>query len=220
MVSNDFLRCTFLFRGVNNDEISKILEENPPKIISYKRGDKIYSSIDEKLVGFIVSGSCEIRRLKSDGSKTVLNCLGQNGSFGIMSVFSSEEFPTQIFDLKNSEILYFTDSQIKDIVNNNLQISQNLINFLVNRISFLNKKIATFSGTRVEERRAAFLLCQAHEHCSDSFHLNHQKTSEEINAGRASVYRALASLEDAGLISVNQKIISIKDHEGLERITK
>ena len=220
MVSNEFLKQTFLFRGVDDKELSALLSANAPRKISYRRGDTVYSSSDEKLVGFIISGECEIRRTKTDGSRVVLNILHENGSFGILSVFSKEDFPTQIFALRNSEILYFSEEQIKHFVNSNLQIATNLVNFLVGRLNFLNKKIATFSGTRVEDRLAAFLLCQAEEHSSLSFPFNCQKTAEEINAGRASVYRALASLEESGLITFDNKKIYIKDPEGLERNTK
>ena len=205
MQINEFLSSTFLFSGLASSEIEALIKENPPSIKSYKRGDLVYSCADGRLVGFIVSGECEIRRVRSDGSKTVLNSLHQNASFGILSVFSSEEFPTQVFATRNSEILYFTQTQI---------------NFLAGRISFLNKKIETFSGTRVEDRLSAFILIEADKFGSLSFPFNVQKTAEEINAGRASVYRALASLEENGLIFMSEKIIYIKDLKGLERIVK
>lgn len=220
MLQNDFIKSCFIFKGVDEGVLNQLLNTNPPKVMSYKRGDIVYSSSKEKLVGFVASGKCEVRRIKPDGSKTVLNSLSKNGSFGILSVFSDEEFPTQIFALTNCDILYFTDEQIRYFANNNLQISTNIINFLANRISFLNKKIATFSGTRVEDRLSAFLLCESEKHCSDIFAFNCQKTSEEINAGRASVYRAISSLEEADLISLVDKKIYIKDRQGLERMTK
>ena len=72
----------------------------------------------------------------------------------------------------------------------------------------------------MEDRLSAFLLCQADEYGSDSFPFNCLKTSEEINAGRASVYRAAALLEDAGLIKLDNKKIYIIDRNGLERNTK
>ena len=220
MEFTELLKDSFLFRGIDEKEFASLLEQHPPNILSYKRGDKVYSSEDEDRVGFILKGQCEIRRIKPDGSKTVLNCLNEGGSFGILSVFSNEEFPTQIFALRNSEILYFTSAQIKHFIKNNSHISTNLINFLVNRINFLNKKITTFSGTRVEDRLAAFLICQTERQGLGPFPFNCQKTAEEINAGRASVYRAISSLEDSGYISTDNKTITILDLEGLERITK
>ena len=187
MQSNDFIKSCFLFKGVKEETLVQLLKDNPPKIAGYKRGDTVYSPSEEKLVGFVVKGRCEIRRIKPDGSKTVLNSLSENGSFGILSAFSDEEFPTQIFALTNCEVLYFTGEQIRHFVNSNLQISTNLINFLVNRVSFLNKKIATFSGTRVEDRLSAFLLCESEKYSSDTFPFNCQKTAKSIDCIDANI---------------------------------
>lgn len=172
------------------------------------------------MVGFVLSGRCEIGLNRGEGSKTVLNILSEGDSFGVLSVYSDDEFPTRVYATKNSEILFFTADQIRDFANNYSQISSNIILFLANRISFLNKKIATFSGIRVENRLATFLLSESVRNKSHSFPFNCNKTAEAINAGRASVYRAIASLEEEGLISLVEKIIYIKDHEGLERISK
>ncbi|MBO7196919.1 MAG: Crp/Fnr family transcriptional regulator [Clostridia bacterium] len=177
------------------------------------------SETDEKKVGFVHSGRCEIQIPKEDGSKTVLNILAKGDSFGILSLYA-EDFPTQILATKNSEIIFFSAEQIAYFVNNYSQISSNLINFLANRIIFLNKKIATFSGNRVENRLAAFLLCESSRTGCSSFPFNRQKTAEEINAGRASVYRALDSLINEELIKLTDKQITILDREGLERISK
>ena len=214
------LSQSFLFQGINEDMLSWIIEGSPPTVISFKRGDLVYSSSKLRSVGFILSGIYEIRLDKSDGTKTVLNILEQSDSFGILSVYSSDEFPTQVYATKNSEIMFFTDEQIKVFVNNYSHISSNLIAFLANRISFLNKKIATFSGSRVEARLAAFLLTERAKYHSDSFPFNAKKTSEKINVGRASVYRGIDALEELSLIELVDKKIYIKDLIGLERITK
>ena len=216
-----FLKNTFLFSGLNVDEISRLVDTYPAEIISYKRGEKIYSSLtDARKVGIVLDGKCEVRREKNDGSRVVLNTLGRSESFGILSVLTSDEFPTSIIALKNTQVLYFTSEQIDYFVNNSSQISRNIIKFLANRVVFLNKKIATFSGTRVEDRLAAFILCERAIKCCDEFSFNCQKTSEEINAGRASVYRALESLQKMDLIKFDHKKIYIIDLLGLERIAK
>lgn len=221
MENTDILMRSHLFSGIDKKVISDILAKNPPKIKEFKRGDLVFSSANEiPFVGFILSGRCEIQLNRSDGSRTVLNILSESDSFGILSVYSADEFPTQIYATKNSEILFFTSEQMTSIVNNYSQISSNVIKFLANRICFLNKKIATFSGTTATDRLASFLLCERDRYGSDEFQFNCQKTAEEINCGRASVYRALSSLENAGLILIVDKKIYIKDLIGLERITK
>ena len=217
----EILSKTFLFSGIGAEEISKLLDGIDFEEASYLRGELIYSidSRDSK-IGFVKSGRCEVRHLKGDTASAVLNVLNEGDTFGVLSVLSEKEFPTHIFATKNSTILFLKKEDLLKIVNNNSQIAMNLINFLANRISFLNEKIATFSGTRVENRLASHLLSESRRLASLSFDFNCKKCSEAINAGRASVYRALASLESDGLISVVDKKINILDQEGLERISK
>lgn len=216
----ELLSDSFLFRGVSREELSRLLRGNEPKISSYKKGELIYSSANsERLVGFILSGGCEVRRERSSCGPVLLNLLGRGDSFGILSIFSDEDFPTCIYAARSCEILFFTDWQIQGFIAASPTVNQNLIKFLAGRIAFLNKKIATFSGNRVEDRLAAFLLCEADKYSSDVFPFNYVKCGEEINAGRASVYRAVASLEGEGLIKITEKQVHITDRAGLERIT-
>jgi Fe2+ or Zn2+ uptake regulation protein len=85
-------------------------------------------------------------------------------------------------------------------------------------VNFLNRKIATFSAKSVESKLAAFILDECERQSSDTITFNAKKTSEEIGAGRASVYRALASLQDSGLILFTNKQTTIINKTDLERI--
>ncbi|MBE6532679.1 MAG: Crp/Fnr family transcriptional regulator [Ruminococcaceae bacterium] len=217
----EILGKTFLFSGIETEEISSLLRDVSFEEVGFARGELIYSSSSaDSKIGFILSGRCEVRHLKGDSASAVLNVLGEGEAFGVLSVLSEKEFPTHIFATKNSTILFLKKEDLLKIVNNNSQIAINLINFLANRISFLNEKIATFSGTRVENRLASHLISESKRNASTSFVFNCKKCSEAINAGRASVYRALASLEADGLITVADKKINIIDLDGLERISK
>ena len=214
-----FFSRTFLFKEIDENTVKKILDLYPPKMVRYKRNETIVP-FQDKMVGFLFSGQLNVIRDHVDGSPTVLNQLNVGDSFGILSVISNEEYSTKVYVSKNCEVLYFTDEQIMSFVNNYSQISMNLIEFLANRISFLNKKIETFSGSKVDNKLASFLVLESEKHQSLAFPLNHKKCSETINSGRASVYRSLASLESKGLIKVESKIIYISDPEGLERMSK
>ena len=215
------LARSFLFKGMDTEQIKSMISKHPPRVVTYKRGELVYSSADsEGLVGFVLFGRCDVGIHRTDGSNTVLNTLEPGGSFVILSVYSAEGSSTQIFAARNSDIAFFTAEQIRYFVKNYSQTSSNLINFLANRISFLNKKIVTFSANRVEARLAAFLLSESERLCETTFPFNCQRTSAAINAGRASVYRALASLENEGLIKFETKIVKLFDLKGLERIIK
>lgn len=212
---------SFLFSGIEKDELVRLITAYTPAIKTYKRGELVYSSADpDAKVGFVFSGRCEIRLDRHDGAKALLNSLSVSDSFGVLSVYSEEEFPTKIYAAVNSSVIFFSAEQIKEFVNSNSQISANLVRFLAERISFLNKKIATLSQGRVEDKLAAQLLLEWRKCGSPEFDFNCSKTGERIGAGRASVYRALSSLESDGLIKFDNKKIHILDPQGLERMTK
>ncbi len=206
----EVLKKTFLFSGLNSEEISSILTNKEMLTKHFLRGDTIYSCDDEqKKIGFVISGSCEVRKKKSTSGEALLNTLSVSDSFGILSVFSNDKFPTQIFASKNCEILFFTKQEIEEYVNSSSQIASNLVSFLINRINFLNEKIAILSSTRVEDRLIQYLIFEAKRNGCDSFYFNITKTSDAINAGRASLYRALQTLEDEEIISLCDKQIKI-----------
>ena len=220
MTIYDVLQKSFLFSGLSSEQIFSLLSDKKMLTNRFSRGDTIYSCDDEeKKIGFVISGSCEVRKRKSASGEALLNILSVSDSFGILSVFSNDKFPTQIFASKNCEILFFTKQEIEHYVNSSSQIASNLLNFLINRINFLNEKIAILSSTRVEDRLIQYLVFEAKRNGSDSFNFNISKTSEAINAGRASVYRALEALEKEKIISLVNKKIIINDLNGLERIT-
>ena len=215
----EILAKSFLFKGLDQKTISKIIESNPPKITGYKRNDLIYpSKSPDEAVGFVIHGKCEIRTLRADSGKTVINILSPGDSFGILSVFSGDDFPTEIYAAVNSTVLFFSKEQIIGFANNCSQISTNIITFLAERVNFLNRKIATFSAKSVESKLASFILDECEKQSSDTIIFNAKKTSEEIGAGRASVYRALSSLQVSGLIIFTNKQIQVINKKELERI--
>ena len=218
---NNFLSDTFLFRGLSAAEIESLISDVSICTEKYKRADIVCSrdSVDER-IGFILSGKCEILRQRCDGSSLSLNTLETHSCFGVLSAFSDSEFPTEIRAMRDSEILFISKADIQDLIARCPTVSLNIIGFLADRISFLNKKIATFTCSKAEDKLASFLVSEYAIRKTLSFPFNCQKTASVLNMGRASLYRALQSLCDSGLIDYDTKKITIKNLQELERTTK
>jgi CRP-like cAMP-binding protein len=99
-------------------------------------------------------------------------------------------------------------------------VAMNIIEFFARKVGFLNDKIASFSGGSVEEKLAGYILEQQRKNNSLSFDFNKKKSAEALNCGRASLYRAIAALEEVGYVTFDSKKIFINDLKGLERIFK
>lgn len=217
----DFLSDVFLFKDMSKDMISKAISDISLSTVDYSKRDEIYSPIfSERRLGFVVSGECKVERIRHDGTSVPLNVMKQGNSFGIVSVLKSEdEFPTRITATKDTKVLYISLEDTWKLIKNYTEISQNVISFLAGKIIFLNKKIATFSEDSVEDKLSSFLSNEYIKYGAE-FHFNCKRTAESISVGRASLYRALASLTEENVIKLENKKIYITDPEGLERKSK
>ena len=218
----DRVAALFLFEHVKNDRIDELIDTLTPEIKMFSAGETIYSPSEFKTkMGFILDGTCVVERQRSDGTSIPLNQLGCGDAFGVISVFSdSGEFPTFIKAKKEATVLFFDKSDVLYLVKNEPEIAMNIINFLGDKIAFLNNKISTFSADNTEQKVAKFLAYESRKKGAQCFVFNCKKTSEALNIGRASLYRAIDSLTQHGIIKLENKIINITDLEGLERITK
>ena len=219
---NEFFSSVFLFASLPEEKLETAISECEPELRTYQRGELIFTPENyEKEIGFVYFGECEIKRRKSDGTEVVLNNLKVGNSFGILAVLSDEEeYPTVISARTSASILFIKKSKLLRAVRHYPTVAMNVINFLTKKISFLNKKIATFSSESVEEKLRCFLLEEYSKNGATVFPLNCKKCSEAISSGRASVYRGIDALVKSGLIKYENKKITIIDLKGLERTQK
>lgn len=217
----DFLSTTFLFSDVDKEVIRSNVKESDVRIEDYAAKEWIFTpSSYSEMVGFVIRGECTVERLKADGAAVPLNVLGCGDSFGIMAILSaSKEFPTRIVAKGKTKILFITKTAVIRLIETIPSVSMNVIRFLSKKIEFLNQKIATFSSDSVEEKFLAYLLEQT-KGMDEPITFNAKKSAEAINAGRASLYRAISSLTNSGFIKVENKKIYIIDRKGLERNKK
>ncbi len=219
--NKNLLKC-FLFRGIEEPTVLKLLSLINLDFREYERSEIIYSpSSFDRRIGIVLSGECSIYRQKLDGKDIPLNVVSRTGCFGITAALAGrEEFPTIIIAKRRCQIAFISGSDIEILIRNSSQVALNVIKFMSEKICFLNDKIATFSGDNVEQKTARYILSipEIKEGYPISFNKKH--AAEAINSGRASLYRALDALADSGLISIEEKTIIILDLDGLERISK
>ncbi len=218
----DFFKNTFLFADIGDDEAISAYSKLNPTFRTFEKGEFIYTEHEyERKLGFIADGCCEVQRVHSDGTTLPLNTLKTYGSFGIIAVLSdNHEYVSCIVAKQKSTIVFIDRDDLISIMKNHSSIAINVSKFLANRIIFLNQKVHTFSGTTVEKKLANHLVSCANIYGELEFDFNRKRTSEIINAGRASLYRALDSLRDGKFITYDSKKIYITDLKGLERMSQ
>ena len=216
-----FFSQVFLFKDIPDTEIESLVQDIAPESASYKKSEDIFlpDRFEEK-IGFVKTGECRVERVKYDGDTIPLNTLTKYDSFGILTVLSVEEFPTRVKAVRDSEVIFIKKADALKLINSSSTVAMNVIGFLSKKITFLNKKIATFSSDTVEQKLANHIYSRYIKSGSVEIAFNCKRAAETINAGRASVYRALEALSREGVITFESKKIYINDLEGLERISK
>ena len=216
-----FFSNTFLFKGISAEDIELMLQTIKIEERTYQKGEAIYSPDRfDKKVCFIYRGECIVGR-QSSGTVIPLNTASEYDSFGILTCFSNrDEFPTVVTAKNTCTVLFIYSDSLNKLIEQNTAISLNIINFLTQKISFLNDKIAAFSGGSIEEKLASYILTLKKKHNSLEFDFNKKKSAEALNCGRASLYRGIDALKSAGFIKHEDKKIIITDLSGLERIVK
>ena len=217
----DYLTKVFLFKNVDKNTLTEIINDKFYSVIEYQRSKTLFTSSHfEKGIYFILDGKCEILSMH-DTKAVVINTLAKYDSFGALTLFGKEkEYPTEIKAVKKTRVIFFSKETVLHLLEKYSLISRNLFEFLTERIYFLNSKISSFTKGSVEAKLALYLLEQYKKNNSTDVKLNFKKCSEILGNGRASVYRAIATLTEKGCILVEDKIITIIDIKKLEDISK
>ena len=199
-----FLSSTFLFSGISEEDILHFPFTIETEILSFDKGQLLELSFSANAkIGFVLSGECDVMR-----DKLILNTLKKGDSFGILSIFSAEPFPTHVLAKKRSSIMFLSKETILTLIEYSSTISMNVIRFLVGRVAFLNQKVATLGGGSVEEKSTSYLKNQYKLH-GVSFTFPISAVSRKIGVGRASLYRALDLLESKGILRREDTTIHI-----------
>ena len=211
------LKNFFPFHNLAELQIERLVLDTSPQTISFKRGELILSCdhLEEK-IGFILDGECSVYK-EREKEDILLQTLRAYDSFGILTLFSNEEYPTKIIAKKPSTVVFFSKSDFLRLIEAP-EISLNVIKFLANKVSFLNKKIATLSGATVEEKIENYLYIQLTSF-GIQFPFNAAAVASQINIGRASLYRVLHKMVENGILELENKQITIKNTAYFERST-
>lgn len=189
----ELLRRCPLFAGLAPQEISALLEDRFEKQTAAK--GELVSHYGSQLV-IVISGLLEVRSAEG----TPLNLLSSGSMFGVANLFTGKiEPPTIIAARRQSELLLLKEETLDDLLVRHAGVMRNYLRFLTDRIWFLNWKIQLFSADTAEQKLLVYLQHQPLQQASDGVQIPPlSQLAELLGMGRASLYRAIESLESAG----------------------
>lgn len=211
----ELIASTFLFESMDEIVVERIVSDSRCVREQFSKGSRIFDETHfRRCLGILLAGEIRVDKLTPDGKYMKMSCLTPGECFGAAAMFSGRErYATVLTAEKNAEVLFVPEELIRWTMQRDFTITENYIRYLSDRIWFLNEKISSLTAGSAEQRLAVFLL----EHCDKTGVLNTSMTdlSQQLNIGRASLYRALETLEGQKLVCRGGKSLEILNPEGL-----
>lgn len=214
----DFLATIPLFSGLPEEELERFAELTRER--SYPKGSVILFQDDPGDSLFVLrAGRVKVVLIGEDGREVILGVLEPGAHFGELALIDDQPRSAHVIAMEDAQLLVLRREDFKRRVEANPTVAWALLTELSRRLRRADVKIGGLVLLDVPGRIARLLLDLADESGSEQIEkpLTHQTIAQMIGASRETVSRAMKEFQDAGLIRVERRRISIGDREALEK---
>ena len=200
MMSQTTAQSMFLFSGIDHLHVQALLKDDRLYQKSYTKGQEIYQTgCYTPCLCLILQGSVRIEK-RTDQKRVPLRQMGKGDVFGAASLFGGEDYVTAIVAKSKTDILFFPQEYVKELVLSEPLCAMNYIAFLSEKVRYLNGKIDFFTAGSTKAKVYEYLVRAADERGNAAPTVSIKRLAEQLDMGRASLYRALDALSQEGKI--------------------
>jgi CRP-like cAMP-binding protein len=218
MTTVDFLSTVPLFSTIGREELERLAEVTREK--QYPKGSIIVFEDDPGDSLFIVrEGRVKVVLVAEDGREVILGVLGVGEHFGELSLIDEQPRSAHVIAMDDTNLLVLRREDFKRRVETTPQLAWALLLELSRRLRRADGTIGGLVLLDVPGRIARLILDAATESGGDTIErpLTHQTIAQMIGASRETVSRAMSDFQEAGLISVARRRITVANREALEQ---
>lgn len=199
--SMDILSTCPLFNGMSPMEIGHLLSQEGCRLVHYPAGSTIPS---ERGMMMLLTGSVLIEKQSADGRYLRMREVWPPQAINVSALLAQP--PREVSRLSTPDgcrAVELSRALVTQALMEGGTFSVNLVEFLLGRVVFLNKKITALSGRTAASRLELYLAENAVQKDGVSqvqlpFSLS--EFAEHLCVGRASLYRTLDAMEQQGRI--------------------
>lgn len=212
------LQTLGLLRGLDNTVLAElaataIWHEYAPGAVVFLEGE---ASAALYVLDF---GWLKVVKSSLDGREQILRFVGPGEIFNEIGVFANRPNPATVIALEAAGSWLIPKSALHQVLNTHHEVALHVIENMAQRISHLVNMVADLSLHSIETRIAHLLLAEAD---GEVFHRQRWATQAELAARLGTVpdvlSRALRSMVDAGLITMDRQEIRILQRQALETL--
>lgn len=211
-----------LFRGLDINDVKKILSETPHRLRKYSTGQLISQSGDiVDNLQIVIEGSVKGEMVDFSGRVIKIEDIPASGALASAFIFGSKNrFPVNVIAISDTEILFICKSDFLKMMMSNDTILLNFLDLISNRSQFLSEKIKFLNFKTIKGKLAQYLLTLAGEKRSEiRLTATQNDLADFFGVARPSIARALGEMEEQGIIRANGKSIQILEIKRLSELT-
>ena len=189
------------------------------RLSDFSGGDVIKSYDDKPILCIIVKGEVLVHG-KEGAADLLLRILRPGDTFGVASLLGkhSGDPITRVTASTATRALCMSEETLRTLLLSDTQLAMRYIDFLADRIRFLNRRISCLGAGSAEKRLCAWLdsvLPEGEMSCIYTMRMPMSKLADVLGVGRASLYRAFEALTAQGILRREGKSIHIPDRGAL-----
>ena len=199
--SMDILSTCPLFNGMSPMEIGHLLSQEGCRLVHYPAGSTIPS---ERGMMMLLTGSVLIEKQSADGRYLRMREVWPPQAINVSALLAQP--PREVSRLSTPDgcrAVELSRALVTQALMEGGTFSVNLVEFLLGRVVFLNKKITALSGHTAASRLELYLAENAVQKDGVSqvqLPVSLSEFAEHLCVGRASLYRTLDAMEQQGRI--------------------
>ena len=212
----DNLKRTPLLIDVDKDILFALTKDREIYESRYKRNVTIHGQ-DESCdtLDFVLSGSLVAYSLSQNGSETVLFEFSDGSIIGANLLFGENyKYPLNIYCQTDCTLLHITKAAVMELLKNYDFVMQ-YIKSLSQNSQGMNRKIAMFTQKSLRDNILDYLTVQTVQQQSDTITLpiTKKQLADYLGVQRPSLFREMKRLTDEGIITINNRRITINNHK-------
>lgn len=215
-MENKNLTKIALMQGLNEQEISLILNCLQAKIKKHEKGETIFQE-EEKIeeIGIIFSGTVTVQRNDYWGNRSIVALLGELDVFGETFACLNQVSDVQVIAEEASEILFLQVNRVLTTCSSSCQfhnrLIRNLLEICARKNYQMNVKVDILSQKTTREKLLTFLSRQAIRLGKQQFEIpfNRQQLADYLSVDRSAMTVELGKLKREGIIDFQKNVFTL-----------
>lgn len=208
-----------LFRGLEEEEIDRLLQNANYKILEYRK-NKIYTLEGTSCLyaDVVLKGMVVAYMVGNSGKSVLMGKIGEGGLIAPAFIFAENHaMPVTVKVDMPTTVIRFNPADVMRLIDTDEVIRHNFIVIISNLVTRLTGKIHMLSMLTAKGKLAQYLREQCREQQSNvvTIGCSRQELADQFGIQKYSLSRAFAQLAEAGIIGISGRIITITDPKAL-----